>query len=236
MTPRTEPKSQPFTGFSKETVAFFKGLKRNNNRPWFEGHRAAYEAHVMAPAKAFIEAMGERLRPLVPRINAVPKVNKSIFRLNRDTRFSMDPTPYKTNLGIYFWEGGASRMEGVGFYFHLEPPDFMLGGGLYMLSDKQIIRFRRAAVDPRLGKELAGIVAAVSKLEGWEIGGKHYKRVPAGFDPSHPNAGLLLHNGFYAGKETKIPEEFYSAKLVDYCVEAYTPLIPLHKWLVKNIA
>jgi uncharacterized protein (TIGR02453 family) len=222
-----------FHGFSKETVSFFKNLKKNNTRDWFEVHRSNYENHVMGPAKAFVVAMGEQLKTIVPRVHAIPQINKSIFRLNRDTRFSMDPTPYKTNLGIYLWEGGASKMEGVGFYFHLEPPTLMLGSGAYMFSDKQIARYRRAVVDPKLGKELTKIAAMVSGLEGWELGGKHYKRVPAGFDPNHPNAPLLLHNGLYAGFDTAIPEEFFSDRLVDYCMDRYAPLLPLHRWLVK---
>lgn len=229
------PEAMPaqFDGFSKETVAFFKNLAKNNNREWFERHRPVYEAHVMGPAKAFVVAMGERLKTIAPRVNAIPRINKSIFRLNRDTRFSMDPTPYKTNLGILFWEGGGSKMEGPGFYFHLEPPDLWLGSGTWMFSDKQIARYRRAVVEPNLGKELAKIAAMVSSLEGWELGGKHYKRVPAGFDPGHPNAPLLLHNGLYAGFETAIPEEFFSARLIDYCFDRYAPLLPLHRWLVK---
>jgi len=105
-----------------------------------------------------------------------------------------------------------------------------------MFSDTQIARYRRAAVHPKLGKELAEIAAMVSGLQGWELGGKHYKRVPAGFDPGHPNAPLLLHNGLYAGFETAIPEEFFSARLIDYCFDKYAPLLPLHRWLVKATA
>jgi len=230
MTETTPPK---FDGFSKETVVFFKGLKRNNSREWFERNRPIYEAHVLEPAKAFVVAMGERLKAVVPGIHAIPQINKSIFRLNRDTRFSMDPTPYKINLGILFWEGGGSKKEGPGFYFHLEPPDLWLGAGTWMFSDKQIARFRRAVVDPKLGKELAKIAEMVAGLGGWELGGQHYKRVPAGFDASHPNARFLLHNGLYAGYETAIPEEFFSARLINYCLDRYTRLVPLHRWLVK---
>jgi uncharacterized protein (TIGR02453 family) len=228
-----ETNASEFNGFSKDTVEFFKGLKENNSREWFEAHRQIYESQVMEPAKTFVTAMGARLKELVPRLNAIPKINKSIFRLNRDTRFSTDPTPYKTNLGIYFWEGGGSRMEGAGFYFHLEPPRLMLGGGAYMFTDKHLLRYRRAVVESKLGRELSKIIAAISGLEGWEIGGKHYKRVPAGFDPAHPNAALLLHNGLYGGMETRIPKEFFSGRLIDYCFERYASLVPLHRWLVK---
>lgn len=222
-----------FSGFTKEMVRFFNGLRRNNNREWFGEHRETYDKHVMEPARAFVVAMGEKLRTAVPKIIAVPVVNKSIFRLNRDTRFSLDPSPYKTNLGLYFWEGTKSRMESPGFYFHVEPPDLFLGSGIYMFPDSLIARYRRAVINPKLGKELRKIATALSERSGYELGGKHYKRAPAGYDLRHPNAELLKHNGLYAGCETKIPEEFYSARLVDYCFERYEPLIPLHRWLVK---
>src|SRR4030042_2947058 len=169
-----------FSGFNKETVKFFKSLSLNNDRDWFAKHRETYDRQVMEPAKAFVVAMGERLRRVVPGIVAVPMVNKSIFRINRDTRFSLDPAPYKTNLGLYFWEGGISRMESPGFYFGLEPPDVHLGSGMYMFPDYFITRYRCAVVDPKLGKELGGILAKLATRKDIELGGKHYKRVPAG--------------------------------------------------------
>jgi len=225
-----------FQGFSEKTVRFFEQLADNNNKIWFENHRSDFEADVMEPAKAFIEALGVRLKLIAPNILAIPKVNKSIFRINRDTRFSLDPSPYKTNLGIYFWEGTRPRMESAGFYFHLEPPKMMLGAGFYMFTDRQLERFRKAVVDPKRGKQLSAILKSISNLKGFELGGKHYKRIPAGYDPRHPNAEFLLYKGFYVGMETAIPQEFYSGRLVDYCFEKYQPFGPLHKWLVAVTA
>jgi len=224
-----------FSGFSKDTVRFFIELRRNNNRDWFEAHRAVYETAVMGPAKAFVTDMGARLRSIGPRILAVPKVNKSIFRLNRDARFSLDPSPYKTNLGLYFWEGGQSRMEASGFYFHLEPPNLLLGVGIYIVPSQLLARYRRAVADPKKGKELGRIVALISKLKGITLGGEHYKRVPAGFDPCHPNAELLKHTGLYASYETRIPPELFSSRLLAYCCQRYKAAAPLHRWLVKNL-
>jgi len=219
-----------FRGFSRETVAFFRGLKKNNNREWFESHRDVYENHVLAPAKAFVAAMGPRLKRVSPNIVAAPKVNKSIFRLNRDTRFSADKSPYKPNLGIYFWEGPRSRMESPGFYFHLEPPKFLLAGGYYVFPDWLIGHYRKTVVDPKRGKELTAIIGRISGTTDFKIGGQHYKRVPAGYDASHPNSGLLLHKGLHAWWETRIPEELFSPGLVDYCLEKLEPLAPLHRW------
>jgi len=225
-----------FQGFSKKTVQFFEQLAANNNKAWFENHRNDFEVDVMEPAKSFIVALGARLKSIAPNILAVPRVNKSIFRINRDTRFSLDPSPYKTNLGLYFWDGTRPRMESAGFYFHLEPPILILGAGFYMFTDRQLERFRKAVVDPKRGKQLSVILKTISRLKDFELGGKHYKRIPAGYDPRHPNAELLLYKGFYGGLETAIPEEFYSSRLVDYCFDKYRPCGPLFKWLVAVTA
>jgi uncharacterized protein (TIGR02453 family) len=222
-----------FTGFSKETVRFFTALRKNNNRDWFAANKETYERRVIGPAKLFVTAMGERLRAIVPGIVAVPAVNKSIFRIYRDTRFSIDPAPYKTNLGIYFWDGARSRMESAGFYVGLEPPDIMLGGGLYVIPDNLLGRYRQAVVDPKKGAELGRIVAALRAVPGCSVEGTHYKRVPAGFDAGHPNAELLKHKGLYAGFEMKVPDAFYSADLLDFCFERFAPVVPLHRWLMK---
>jgi uncharacterized protein (TIGR02453 family) len=222
-----------FSGFTKDTVRFYASLRKNNKRAWFEKNRAVYEKHVIGPARLFVTAMGERLRSIVPGIVAVPAVNKSIFRINRDTRFSLDPSPYKTNLGLYFWDGARSRMESAGFYVGLEPPDIMLGGGMYMIPDAILGRYRKAVVDPKRGAEIAKIVTALRAVPGCSVEGTHYKRVPAGYDPAHKNAELLKHKGLYASFETKVPEEFFAAAFVDYCFERFAPLAPLHRWLMK---
>lgn len=102
-----------------------------------------------------------------------------------------------------------------------------------MIPDNLLGRFRKAVVDTKRGAEIGKIVAAIRTIPGFSVDGQHYKRVPAGFDPGHPNAELLKHKGLYAGIETKIPEEFFSARLVDYCFERFEPLAPLHRWLMK---
>ena len=83
----------------------FHSLEKNNTRQWFEKHKADYETYVKNPSIDFVTAMGEVLTKIAPGIHAIPKVNQSLFRINRDTRFATDKSPYKTNLGILFWEG-----------------------------------------------------------------------------------------------------------------------------------
>jgi uncharacterized protein (TIGR02453 family) len=155
-------------------------------------------------------------------------IQHTIFRIYRDTRFSPDKTPYKTHLGLWFWQGERPRMENSGFYFHLEPPQLMLATGVYIFPKPLLEAYRQAVVDPDQGPAL---LQAVQASGDYPLGGKHYKRTPRGFDPGHARAEWLLHNGLYASTEDLIPEALYSAELVDFCLEHYTNMLPLHLWL-----
>jgi uncharacterized protein (TIGR02453 family) len=219
-----------FCGFSGETITFFERLKKNNQKEWFDAHRKEYEQFVMEPARTFVLDMGERLRTIAPGIQAVPKVNQSLFRINRDTRFSRDKRPYKTNLGIWFWEGKRKRMECSGFYFHVADGKLMLGTGMYLFSPQLLNPYREAVVDKKHGRRLASAVSRVSG-KGYLIGVKHYKKVPRGFDAGHERAELLLHNGLTAMEEQEIPSEFFSPAIIDYAFSGFKDMLPIHEWL-----
>ena len=104
-----------FNGFTKETFRFFRDLENNNTKEWFQENRTLYEKNVMEPAQEYVMEMGERLKSISPKIVAIPKTDKSIFRIYRDVRFSKDKTPYKTHLGIFFWEGPRKKLGNPGF-------------------------------------------------------------------------------------------------------------------------
>jgi uncharacterized protein (TIGR02453 family) len=143
-------------------------------------------------------------------------------------------SPYKTNLGILFWEGERKRMECPGFYFHVEANKLMLGGGLYQFPKDLIEPYRKATIDKVNGKQLHNIVNTLKK-DKISIGGAHYKRVPQGYDQNHENVELLKHNGLYTMVETNIPKEFNSGELIDYCFERFQKMHPLHKWILTNL-
>ena len=222
-----------FNGFTKETIDFFTQLKKNNNKVWFDEHKRDYDTYVMSPSREFVVAMGERLEKLSPDIHADPRVNKSIFRIYRDIRFSKDKTPYKSHLAIWWWEGDGPRMDCSGYYFHLEPPTLMLGIGIYMFPKHMMQTYRDSVVDPVYGAALKDALNEVSKQDKYSLGGKHYKRAPRGYDSEHENVELLLYNGIHVGYETSIPDSFYSADLVEYCFQAYQDFYPIHEWLVE---
>ncbi len=221
---------QGFKGFSSETLKFFKKLKKCNDKNWFGMHREEYDDYVLSPAKAFIVAMGEKLKEISPTVNADPRTNKSLFRINRDIRFSKDKTPYKTHMAIIFWDGPLARMESSGFYFHLEPDSLALGVGLYKFTRPQLEEYRNSVVHPEFGSQLVRAYDEISG-KGYKFGGKNYKRIPGDFDPGHENAQFLLYDGMHAGRNFSIPDEFYSGELLDFCLGPYKDMLPIQRWL-----
>ena len=167
-----------FRGFPLESVAFLKDLSENNNKTWFAEHKGDFEKHLMEPARDFVYEMGNRIKEISPKVVADPKVDRSIFRMYRDTRFSKDKAPYKTHLGIFFWEGTRPKMDCPGYYFHLEPPNLMLAVGMHCFSKELLGRFRDRAVHPLHGPDLAKSAAEVTSVGNYEIGGQHYKKTP----------------------------------------------------------
>jgi uncharacterized protein (TIGR02453 family) len=227
-----------FTGFSPTVLDFYRDLSRNNDREWFEAHKHIYKDEVIPQAQRFVVAMGDRLRQISPTLVYDTRTNGagSIFRIYRDVRFSKDKTPYKTQLGIYFWEGAWRKMEAPGFYFQLEPEHLGLYAGIYEFSRPVLERYRQQVIDPHRGQALVDAVSMVTGAGPYRIGGQHFKRTPRGFDPEHPNASWLLHNGLHAHLPLEIPDTLGTPAFIDTCFQAFRDMAPLHHWLTEMLA
>jgi uncharacterized protein (TIGR02453 family) len=220
-----------FTGFNEKTVAFFEQLKENNNKEWFDANRHIYDDDVLEPSRRFVNDFGNMLNPV---FNAIPKVNKSLFRIFRDTRFSKNKDPFKEHLGIYFWQGSGPRMEQSGFYIHLEGRRLTFYMGVYCFTKTQLDRYRKAIMNEELVYQLEEAIETVQKI-GYNVGGKHYKKTPRGYDANHTHAEFLLYNSIYSEITMPIPEEFYSEKFIDFAYKHYDAMLPIHNWLMTAV-
>lgn len=222
-----------FSGFPRECVQFLLELKQNNDRAWFESNKLRYEEFLLAPAREFVGTMGERLKKIAPDVQAIPQIDRSIFRIYRDVRFSKDKSPFKTHLGIWLWEGPGKKMENSGFYFQVDPPSMMVASGIYIFPKHLLKAYREAVDDPELSADLRAAIDEVKQYPELWISGEHYKRVPRGYDPEHENKDLLLYNGLTVGFEDVIPDAFYKPELIDYCATWYERMLPIHHWLLQ---
>ena len=131
----------PFLGFSEESVKFLKSLqnKKNNKKEWFEKHREEYEQYLKEPMKNLIDA----LAPELAKIDKDIVINyKSIFRINRDLRFSKDKTPYKTHYAAAFCFERIKKAELPHVYFHLEPAELIIAAGQYSMDPVNLKKIR----------------------------------------------------------------------------------------------
>ncbi len=221
-----------FTHFPNETITFYRELENNNNKEWFQSHKQDYKDYVQLPAIDFITSMGERLKAISPNIIYDTRTNGagSLMRIYRDIRFSPDKTPYKTNLGIIFWEGAGKKMENPGFYFHFDNQGAGFYAGFYVFPKDKIKTYRNA-VDKN-GDELQKVINELG-AQGYLVGGEKYKRVPQGFDADHPHAELLKYKGLHSSTEALDPELIIAPEFLDIGFEHWVNQSPLHNWLVN---
>lgn len=148
-----------FAGFPREGLDLLAGLAESNTREYFEEHRGTYESALLEPAKAFVVALGDVLRIHVsPFLRAEPRVNGSILRIQRDTRFTTDKRPYKDHLDMWFWEGQAPSRERPGLSVRLRPETVVLSAGMHRLEGVALARYRAAVDDDRRGEELENTI------------------------------------------------------------------------------
>ena len=135
-----------------ELFSFLTDLAADNNREWFNENKDRYEDSVKFPALAFIAGFDSRLKKVSPHFQAIPKAQGgSLFRIYRDTRFSKDKTPYKTNTGLHFRHEAGKDAHAPGFYVHLAPGEVFFGAGLWRPDGPTARAIRELIVDDTPG-------------------------------------------------------------------------------------
>lgn len=227
-----------FPGFPAEMISFLQGLEKNNHREWFNDHKDEYQKYYLTPASDFTFAFGPRLKRISTGLVIDPALNGSgsLFRIYRDIRFSKDKTPYNTDIRFYFWEGSGKKLENPGYYIQISAEGGRVYAGQYIFTQSLLTVFRDAITDDHLGTELEEILNGILSTGPFHIGGSHFKRVPAGYDPNHPRAEFLKYNGLYLSSELIGRELLLGPEFIDICYEQCVKMAPLHHWLVKNIS
>ena len=223
-----------FTGFKPAAFEFLAGLSADNSRTYFEAHRATYESAVAGPARALVVDLCVELRSRISSgISADPRVGKSLFRINRDLRFSRDRTPYNPWIDAVFWEGGEDARRLPSLLLRIAEDHVVVGAGVMGLSVSQLARFRSAVDDPDTGSALASVIDAIrTNDDSVEISSPSRRGVPAGYRKDHPRADLLRLETLHATSTLPIPRAIGSADFVSWIAGHHERFAPLHHWLV----
>jgi uncharacterized protein (TIGR02453 family) len=216
-----------FSGFPPETLKFLRQLKRNNNREWFLAHKDVYELKVQAPMIELVLMLGQTLQHSAPEFVANPK--RAIYRIYRDIRFSADKSPYKTHVAAIFVPRGIPKKSGACLYFHIEPAEVLIAGGLYM-PDSPTLRVVRQHIAANWA-DLASLTnqRSFKKLFG-SLQGDRLVRPPLGYSADHPAIDLLRQKQFYVSC-TEPAELAEGPELLPRLLTLFSAMIPLVRFL-----
>lgn len=214
------------THFSNEAIKFLRGLKRNNDRIWFDARKPIYEQELKAPMLALIGEINEAMADFAPMYIRPPQ--KIMMRIYRDIRFSKDKRPYKTHVSAWWAREGLEKTSGGGFYFHVSPEEVFIAAGVYMPEREQLLAIRRYLAEHHeayralmKGKKLRSLMT--------EGDGAPLTRAPKGFPEDHPAIDLLKRRQWTLS--VNLPGEVATkptlAKIVIDRFKAVAPVIDL---------
>ena len=217
----------------QSTIKFLKDLKRNNNKPWFDNHRKEYE-NARQDFSHFIQLVIDKHAKTDPSIGSL-KAKECIFRINRDIRFSKDKSPYKTNLGASINRGGKKSIFG-GYYFHCEPGESFIGGGVWMPMPPELKKIRQ-----EIDYSLDEFNKIISSRRFRDVYGELYdgedvslSKVPQGFEKNNPAAPYLKLKSILAMKKFS-EKEILSKDLLSQSLQAFEALQPLVQFINRAL-
>jgi len=216
------------------TIKFLKGLKKNNNKPWFDAHRKEYEA-AKSDFEEFIQSVLDGHSKKDPDLKELT-AKKCMFRINRDVRFSKDKSPYKTNFGASMDKGGK-KSGYAGYYFHLQPGKSFLGGGLWMPQPDALKKVRQE-IDycfDELKKIISNKKFRSVYKEIYTGEDVQLSKVPQGFGKDNPAAEYLKFKSWLVLADIS-DADLTSKNLLKKTLEAFDALHPFVKFLNRPLS
>ena len=207
------------------TLKFLRDLKKNNNKPWFDAHRGQYET-AKKDFEQFIREIITKHGKRDPDIKDLIAKN-CLFRINRDIRFSKDKSPYKSNFGASISKGGK-KSSFAGYYFHCEPGNSFVGGGIWQPEPDKMKKVRQE-IDYNWDefKKLIGSKKFKSIYNDLYTGDDmSLSKVPQGFEKANPAAKYLKLKSWIAMRNIK-DADLTSKGLLKLTWIRLTPCIPL---------
>lgn len=206
----------------ENVFAFLVDLCVNNNKEWFDQNRSRYTA-ARKEMEAYVDGLISDVSTWDSSIAGI-KAKDCVFRIFRDTRFSNDKTPYKTNFGAFLVPGGK-KFARAGYYLHIEPDNAFVSGGIYMPPAPELLKIRTAIFeDPQKYKAIIEDPVIAKDFEVVEDG--KLKTAPRGFPKDFEHVDLLRNKHFAVGRKMS-DELVLSPDLTDFVIDNFKTMNPL---------
>lgn len=206
-----------FAGFPEAAITFYEGLEADNSKTYWTDHKATYDECVKAPMEALLDQLG-------------PEFGEGkLFRPYRDTRFSADKTPYKTQQGAFV----GTDTGGAGWYVAVSAEGLVAGGGFHAHGADQTKRMREA-IDSPAGAELERIIADLERAK-FEILGDRVATTPRGYAKEHPRIDLLRFKEFMVIRRFGEPAWVSTKRAGTEVAKVWRQIAPLNDWLTAHV-
>ncbi|MDV4071952.1 TIGR02453 family protein [Elizabethkingia anophelis] len=214
---------------TKYILNFLTQLSQNNNREWFTENKPQYQqAHEYFIS--IVEQVISELAKTEPEMERLdPK--KCVFRIYRDTRFSKDKTPYKTNFGASFFMGQSKGISEAGYYMHFEPGKSFIAAGLYQPNSDVLKKFRKEISYNK--EEFLSIIENPTFKKNFKIEGEKLKKIPQGFEKEDPMAEYLKYKEMiliHSFEDTEI----ISSKFVQEIGKLFKIALPFNQFVKES--
>lgn len=208
-------------------LSFLKDLAENNTLDWMHANKPRYQ-EAMTAFTEIVAALIDRLSETEPALAGMP-ADKLIFRLNRDTRFSHDKSPYNAAFRAHISPAGRIPIP-AGYFLNIMPGTVMLGGGVFASQFPAAITLVRDAI-VKDGGALAAIAEDPAFRENFTLQGEKLKNIPRGYDAAHPQAEYLKHKSWFI--EYIVPEEVFldESRFLALATEKFLLMRPLNEFL-----
>jgi len=208
------------------TLQFLRNLEKNNNRDWFNENKTLYQ-EAQQDVISFVEKLIEEMEDFDEEMGKL-EAKKSVFRIYRDTRFSKDKTPYKTNFGAGLGMGKGNKISG--YYLHIEPGKSFLAGGVYK-PEPSVLKTIRQEISA-FGDEFKAILEQDefrNYFRGLSVEDK-LKKVPQGFEKDDKMAEYLKLKHFIVTHPVS-DEQLLSENAVKEFTKIFKAMKPLNDFL-----
>ena len=213
-----------FKGFGEKAIPFLKALDFHQSREWFQENRALYESELRVPLGDLVEVLTERLGTLGLKGDR----RKSLFRINRDVRFSKDKRPYNQHLSAILSPDGTKMEQGV-FFVHVGLERCFAAVAWWQPAPPLLQAMRAAVVEKP--KVFRAMVSALKK-NGLEIGAEgRMKRAPRGFEAvTEPDLAAAVRNRHFVVRHEIEPGRIHSPEFADELFAFVLRARPLLDW------
>lgn len=211
-------------------IPFLNKLSENNNREWFQANKKEFDK-AQKELQSFINALIEKLKVSEPELSELT-AKDCMFRIYRDTRFSKDKQPYKTNMGAVIAPGGRKSSKGC-YYVHIDPNGCFLAGGRYMPEGEELKNIRQE-IDYNLSEFESILNSDTFKKHFSGLDQNHrLKTTPKGYDAENPAIDHLKNKSFTVSVSFKA-DKITKNNFMDYCLDVFAAIRPLNAFINRS--